>query len=74
MHKKTSHQSKGNSITDFGNRVINTTTYNDRVHINAIYCYSIYNNTNNIFLLRTRQIIYTYSYGKKNNNIAVYSK
>ena len=65
MHKKISHQSKGNFITDFGNRVINTTTYNDRVHINAIYCYSIYNNTNNIFLLRTRQIIYTYSCGKK---------
>ena len=66
MHKKTPHQSEGNSITDLGYRVINTTTYNDRLHLNAIYCYPIHNNTNDTFLLTTRQTIFTYSCGQKN--------
>ena len=70
---KTSHHSEGNSINDFGNRVTNTTTYNDRVYLNAILCYPIHKNTNDTFLLTSRQIIYTYSCGKKNTNIAVYT-
>ena len=62
---KTSHHSDSNSIAELSNRVTNSTTYNDRVHPNTIFCYPIYNNTNNTFLLTTRQIIYTYSCGQK---------
>ena len=65
--KQILHQSEGNSINNFDNRVISTTINYDRVTLNTIYYYPTNNNTNDRFLLTTRQYILIVAVRKINN-------
>ena len=69
-----SHQPEGVYIANYGDRVIHTTTSNDKASINNMYCYPTNNDNEDKFILTTRKLIYTDNCGqKKNNNIAIYN-
>ena len=62
-----SNEIDGKCNNNYGNTIINILKSNDKVNLNNIHCYYTNNNNTEPILLTTKQIIYTYSCGHKNN-------